>query len=413
MYNDYLDQQVHLLNEQYYGKNAMTLAMEDTFSKIKKKIKEDKHGNLDAKTCIKYAKELEKYLKELFNFKTAIVEITNIGSINAFTYAKTFNDTFKGPLTHKEKNKKYGGIRYTDEANRALQVTLSLEIIRKEEMTPAILTAILLHEIGHNFYIENTLAFRIDSFLAGIVMFGTNTNEIKAIDNTITRIIRNNPIYQKIKGLQSMLKRFNGYVMSLAIIVLNASGIFNGMSYVIKIMRDASTMVNPLIAAIKLNTYSNELFADNFATTYGYGPEVAEFSRIFALDTTGFELLDSWNKESKFIKTINDMLLNYTDLFNSFNIFKDRASEVTRAYDQLNYLKKNLNDVKDSKQKECIKKDIELVEKSIERLEQELKEPENSFKNIKFDHAVKNKGELAYRIRKRHYDDNGNWKNLI
>ena len=120
-------------------------------------------------------------------------------------------------------------------------------------------------------------------------------------------------------------------------------------------MKDASAMVNPLTASIKLNTYSNELFADNFATTYGYGPEVAEFSRIFALDSTGFELLDSWNKDSKFMKTMNDMLLNYTNLFDSFNIFKDRASEITRAYDQLNYLKNNLNDIKDKKQKECIK----------------------------------------------------------
>lgn len=402
-----------ILNEQYYGKNTKTLEMEKIFANIKKDMEKSSSKELYNADCRKYEKEFEKVLKELFNFKEVSFDIKNIGSINAYTLAKTADDFFAGPLTNKEVNKKYGGIRYTDEANRALMVTISLEIIRKEECTPAILTAVLLHEIGHNFYIEDTMVFRIDTLITSIFTFGYTINSVKFFSASLTNYFKDTAFWSFLRNIKSILMRYIGYINSLQYVFYGAMSL---ASFNFDIFINAMKMLNPLNIIFTENTYNNELFADNFATSYGYGPEIAEFSKIFNLNSTGFELLDSFNNKNNFFKFLNDIFLKNRAIFDSIDPFKNRASEVTRVIDQLNYLKANLKDIKDKNKRKAIEKDIASIEKTLKEFEKASNDPVsvqryNKLKNsFAFD---RNGGELAYRVRRRHYDVKGNWKNLI
>ena len=111
------------------------------------------------------------------------------------------------------------------------------------------------------------------------------------------------------------------------------------------------------------------------------------------------------------------ILLTFSDVILLYGLRDtNRASEVTRVIDQLNYLKANLKDIKDKNKRKAIEKDIASIEKTLKEFEKASNDPVsvqryNKLKNsFAFD---RNAGELAYRVRRRHYDVKGNWKNLI
>lgn len=436
MYNDYLEQQVHLLNEQYYGKNAMTLEMEKIFGELKEELNKTVIGEIPHDRILVYEKRLIKCIKELFNFKQVNLNIVNIGSTNAFTLSASLEDTFKGLLTDKEENKKYGGIQYTDNANRALTAVISLEIIRKKEFTPAMLVAVLLHEIGHNFFIENSISYRCDMILlaymiislphettnlligkAFTVMLTSNTGRV--VLNNVTNKIKDTKIAALIIQITSALLRIDGFSKTINTIkdvgrLIKSNPIKKS---IMSIIRQIDYLMRfPLEIFSTLKGYNDEIFADNFATSYGYGKEIVEVSKVFALDSTGLEFLDSFRNLNFATKLLTDFCLKLGRIFEQINIFKKdgHSNAATRMIDQLNYLEANLNDIKSPEKRKAIENDLKQVKKVINEFEKEIKnDPGQLATRILNEPSLKIGGELSYKIRGTHYDDNGNWKNLI
>lgn len=385
--NEILKEQNMILQEQYYGKNKKTLEMEKVFERLKEDC-----TSLSGSNYIKYEKQLEKIIKELFNFKSVMVTIKDIGSINAYTYSNNLSNVSSGMLTFKEKNKKYGGIQYTDKANRAMDVTISLEIIRKEEMTPAMLTAVLLHEIGHNFFIEDSLAFIGDELLITVSSPFNSINSFKSIRNLINDRFRNTSLGKISKTIVNAINRLYGHISTLIVCFNLGVTLTNPIGVIIN-------NVKKMIPFGNLSTYNNELFADNFATSYGYGPEVAKLANVFANNSIGVEDIDNSFKTSEFSKKLFIMYKDVLTAFNSINPIALRSNEYTRVTDQLKYLKENLKDIKNPKQKKSIEYDIKCVEATLKDFE------ENGSTMLKFN-------DVAYNVRKPERK-NGNWRNLI
>jgi Peptidase family M48. len=415
---NYLKEQNRILNEQYYGKNAITLKIEQEFALMKQSESDTRKtvstmGNVEAMN--KHARVIEGYLKDLFNFKTVSVTIADIGTINAYTYSVSIEDIVNKPLTNKTKNTKYGGIMYTDEANRALKVVLSNEIICKPEMTPAVLTAVLLHEIGHNFYIEDTISFTVSqsimlivSLLAPNLLFMTS-NFFKGIHNNLTQGFKDTTLANVLSTINNNVARLGGLAISILTLYIPFTNLNNPFLNYIK--NAFSALSNPLILFQNQNTYNNELFADNFATSYGYGPEIIEMSRIFN-DEYGTEMLDKWAAQNKWVKAYIDYATNFSSMFSTYDFFRSRAGDATRSLDQISFLKANLKNIDNSDQRAAIKKDLDNAKKNLEVFKKEV-EACKEYSDIRAKTSFDRGGEVAYTIRDRHYNDKGNWKNMV
>lgn len=411
-------QRYQILSEQYYGKNKMTLKMEEEFKGLKKLL--STHTELTVagnKEIRQYADNLENHIKELFNFKNVRVDITNIGEINAYTYSKTVSDIIKKPLYNKEENKKYGGIQYTDDANRSCVITMSIEMIKHKDFTPGMLTCVLLHEIGHNFYIENSISFIVARSAAIMTL---SMLPAKAV--TMTNIGRNfnikfNKFFDK-SALGPYIKIINNATMQIkgvqnSFVALSfITGAFNiGFNLLFKLIGLILELpFLPFSLATKSNVYNDELFADNFATSYGYGPERIQISKV-SDSSFSTSILNKATKLSV-IKMLVGALTDIPTMFDRVNILSDRASNATRALDQVKYLRANLKSIENAEQRESLKRDLEASEKALESYKNHLTMTRFIRKGLN-KKIIDKGGDLSYKMRKRRYDSNGNWKNLI
>lgn len=412
MYNEEF-KKYQMLSEQYYGKNKMTLAIEKEFEIIKDILIKGGSTNITSITEVdSHVENIALYLKELFNFYKVDITVKNIGTFNAYTFAVSAGDIGKGPLYGKEKNKKYGGIQYTDEAKRNCVVTLSVEIIKHEKVTPAMMTAILLHEIGHNFYIENTISFTVTHSIFLLtncicpVFTLLTTNTGKGIMINIRSYFKDSIIAKYFKLVSNAFQQINSVLISISVVTGAVSTFLRNFD----ILRNISMVIaNPATLFTNQNTYNNELFADNFATSYGYGPEIITMSKMFD-ESFYTETLQNASK-NKFTKAFLDIALNMPKITNNFDIFKNRADTATRAIDQIKYLEANLNNIENKEHREYLKKDIQLAKKQLEEYQKGIDDMpiQSSINKTTFN----NGGELAYTMRQRHYDNKGSWKNLI
>ena len=136
-----------IINETYYGKNPMLLECEAAFQEMKDLLKQGKTPNDSAAS-----KKLERNIAQLFGFENARYKLLpNNISGNSFTtpfywdYSKNYKDSFFDLV--KDKN----GIRFKNPKGKTIFIYLYNECLRN--MTNEELVAIMLHEIGHNFFL--------------------------------------------------------------------------------------------------------------------------------------------------------------------------------------------------------------------------------------------------------------------
>lgn len=154
------------------------------------------------------------------------------------------------------------------------------------ELTPAELTACLIHEVGHNFdntisaYLFDTLFWAIDLAFSGGIMrlFGP---EVMFFQQTIGKLLDKTKIWPALWGVHDLTIKY------LSILL----GPIGKVSKLSNIAQAVSMNPNPglLIGGFR---FESEAFADNFAASYGYGPEVIsmadKFDRLGLITNKGF-----------------------------------------------------------------------------------------------------------------------------
>lgn len=245
------------LLEIYYEKNQNLEKIEEIIEKIQSKYTiKDKANKINKDPLFK---ELGNIIKTEFGFKkvSVSVNIDQDESVNAFCIPIKQSLFGQYAAAYTISNK---GIKYKPEANAHTIFIFTKAILFNIGMTPKELTAILLHEIGHNFMdavmpLEAPILFLTDYFIINI--------------KTIDRLKHNKPVEDIYKEGKSLVDKSVKFLHCFALCL----PFINYMAGLIAHKTNIILTIEGIITG--LFGYTNEKFADNFAANYGYGPELA------------------------------------------------------------------------------------------------------------------------------------------
>lgn len=356
--------------EYYAGKTKELLKCEGYLQKIIDDVLANKDSVTKRAIITKdneWNKKLEKELANFFGVKEINIH-WSAGKINAFTLVP---NVF---FVHSHKNALEAG----KTSSLKMHVCVYEDLIADANLTAAEIMAVLLHEIGHNFYfcpimtgvqIFYTIMSMgmplLSSFLSKIVFYAS-----WAIEDIIKKVLP--PVYSAMASFSSFMndiKRFIAPVKTAEMVVKLVSG----SAYIVA--------KNPLNGILK---YGDEEGADSFAARYGYGPEQSSALRkMHMVENTAY---------GKALKNGGTGMSLYHD-FNQLSIdiilmcaMEPHPNESQRASSMLKKLKRDLTS---GQYPDGMKKDLE---QEIERMEKMY--------NI----AAKNSSESSTQVRKAWYD---------
>jgi hypothetical protein len=349
-----------LLSEAYYGKNPVLKKIEGLVENIRLKIIANPY--YDA-TADKDNKEIERLFKSLFNFEEFFIQWhKNQANANAMTLpvGLMLTTSYATYDIKKEKN----GIRFKDPKGKIGMFHSFNSLFSLTGITSAQWVAVMLHEIGHNFYIggyayvvKKLLIIR--NLIDIIVQLGISKNPeyINYLINVLTswlmattvtgrkitiniqKFIEKYPALKNISDVISTIFAMYSDALSLMFGMINSFFIATG-AWVIQLPAVAIGSVVNLIDSIIFDSYRDEKFADNFATSYGYGVELATTAQSFGN-------VGSMSAVEKFIQEIPV----YNELYNA-NRFIIRSiggigechpDDYQRVSDQAKMLRSELN----------------------------------------------------------------------
>ena len=277
-------------------------------------------------------KELRDTFKEFTNANRVEVEIDDMGS--CFTIPPQYNPPPKFTLSKK-------GIQFTNNNNVYICINVNPKWIFKCKthddigLNPRELTAILLHEIGHNF---SHSVIPIHDLLETIKL-------AIQLRNMETLQMNSDGELKSVDGIKSVLKQ------NLQKILDNSSGMIeNGKLLFSGLLSSLST--------VNRERYLDEKIADSFATTFGFGKDLS--SGLSKLDRY---FLRNANKDSTLLGGVLLGSLSMAIIV----LFDEHPQDVTRMHSQIEQLEYELenNSGLSKKDKEQMRKDIRGIKTVI------------------------------------------------
>lgn len=341
------------VNETYFGKSKELEIIEKSFDKaIQSKDK------IDASSLGIVAKQLQKK----FGFDNVSIGIDKTPGLNAYTYIDIAD-------IKKMKIK-------TSEGYKALPGnTCSILIVFSPAMLSGVLsgkelTAITLHEIGHQFASKRILNSSSLRYMASYIRGLSELDKIIRIASQETNSIAD--MFMMIRRVISKLTEDAVFAIKYVINTLillkdilktptlkdtyNLIGDSTKFNRIINYINNFDKVKKP----IKVHDLEEEM-ADSFATIYGYGPELASaLTKIEASDID--EEFDPYDNSfyNLYIYIPIYTLLSYICTSDSGIAIQTSR----RVYAQLLTLRKEMNDIKtDAKTKKRILADIDELEK--------------------------------------------------
>lgn len=262
------------LSEAYYGKLPEFVELEKAFEGLIKRAKADDYRKCNPN---KYPenKKIQKIFTKVFGFKESFLYWEPFAVANAYTYSLNaflvFTD--KKKLIEKRPDKGF----YDTSHDTLLTVYVSTGLLEKE-LSARELIAVILHEIGHNFDYSNYHKFQMilwsifDWAIPGeIASNKNNTNDMKdafyiKISEEGDKIYKNqrkrNLLARRMKDQERKYykwsKRLDGFIGTLI------------LPFQIVIF----LLFSPIEPIFNIGGEKSEIFADSFATAYGYGSEL-------------------------------------------------------------------------------------------------------------------------------------------
>ena len=308
-----------LLNESYYGKNVYTDRIESVFAETLKTPEKDNKANL-------LIKELEDALSD---FSGATINIDLDKDCICYTIPVHYTKTPSIKVTKE-------GIKFTTPNECLIMVTFSPYLIFKDNhghnlLNPGELTAVVLHEIGHN-------------FLDSVIPLGNAVENLKraVMVKTKVKMKASNPeSYKQDNDFVQMIKDSIDFLKTYR--PDSFYDVFQTGSIAVK------QVIANLIPFRDPNEYLDEKYADSFAVSYGYGKELAS-----ALKKLEYTIAKKNDKESNITSLIGGMMALMLEL-----LFDEHPNTMARMQNTLTQLEYELNHGKyDAKTKAEIKKQI-------------------------------------------------------
>lgn len=374
------NQEKSILQEVYFGKTKELQKIENQLDIFRNKYMDryvfNTHVNSDT-DLLKFNRMVENY----FGFGTFSLGITNQPIVNAYTLPIDYRlDTNTSEELLVDKNT----FKFRKEADYCCLVYTYSGIIFNPHYTTDEVFALILHEIGHNFFgcinqkntplVDLYKAFLCVNLLYGnlTVLFTTNLS-MKVLTNLDIKLRENNSIITSLLDYYGQMCDVISTVLGYAFKIANFLS-FNTLSVVMalidKIFSIVKTSKNPIDIVVNLimfpTNYRNERLADNFPTMYGYGNSLAS-----ALN----KMEDHKSSPSKISNEFNKIplvstLYNLNALVPSILLtgLDEHPQHIARAQDQLNLLKYEIaKENLDPKMKKVILADIKAIESQMQK----------------------------------------------
>ena len=382
------------LSESYYGENDNLEEIDLCFKRIIFITKGRDDPNTKDLKIAKEMKSIQGHIAKLFNFEEVSISwIQQDLAANAYTFPVLYSSPLEFDFETIEDG---NGLRWKNAGGKTLIATMYSSLVTLSDLNERELTGVLLHEIGHNFYVKSFAHLCIGKALSiyYLLTFFTVLGSDKYSNDT------------KLSFLLMKLKKFNAYMGGNSNHPVNAAFTRAMTSFIdtfemmvvlvmsfmpFKIIDVLSRTlgriaIDPITILSNIDKliygYDNEKYADNFATAYGYGKEVASTETKFARKAT---VLDVLCKESPIIAVYLDFFRVQTTVL-SF-IFDPHPQTAFRIYDQAKMLESELE------------KNKNLPPKSRAKMLEDIKFIKNQYDNISNEYKNNNKYFTEYFIK--------------
>ena len=399
-----------VLNEAYFGKTKGVLKIEKALGALRRKYMGQyfsKDINLDPGID-----DVCRAIEDAFGFGLVQFEVCIEAGINAFTIPIGTSVDARGSKYMEVDTT--NGYRYNKQANFAVMLFITSGLFLNESFTDGEITAVILHEIGHNFttsaidYVGNINV--LNNVLIGLYSFGIHTI---ALSNVVKRasINFNNYMAKTFRRLAEVYNAFKSVIGTWRYILteyFKFGEFMNNVTMPFTIM--ASTIATnvwnrvinyALFPTRFLTGYDDERFADSFATMYGYGPEIqTALEKVHDRKTSVYEA-------DKFINS-SPLLANYVDLFKlpvlfiiyAFDEHPELPARMKNACTQIEYDLKNHHYRPAMKAR--IKHDLKVMQANLakyEKINTDVTENPKAIKEMYYQWLLENfDGDLKHNV---------------
>lgn len=375
------------LNEVYFGKTKEVLYIEKCIRDLRAKYIGEMFSIDVHQDPLKY--KLANAIEEAFGFGCVEIRFMSTGMINMATIPIGYQiDTISSRYL---KVSRSGGYKFDKRGDFAAIFLIFTGLFFNEELTDSEITAVLLHEIGHNFttaqdpingvlqkiYLIYTLAnigmYDPQSMIISTAAQSSAGAKLQVwFDNLRNREI---PVIGKIAGMIDLVFGIRNTIVYqilsikkvLSTIVLGPIG--NLLHTVFEMfIRNPSRAFYELTKGIWYLTgmgYSDEQFADSFATMYGYGPEMV--SALKKMDKLGVIKNDIATDIIRNVPVLNNWYqLSAIPAYMVVTAFDPHPNSAARLMNCLDQLEADMDEPgTNPKLKKHLAKDIKVLREAV------------------------------------------------
>lgn len=399
------------LNEYYFGGNSALDKAEKCLDRLRSDFLNINTVTEDF-TAHPANIELKGHLCEVFGFADILLDMTITGGLEIFTIptsldAVTVSDNIKG--SKQLTTNKYG-IAFTKKAAVVPFIKFNPLAFRTMDLNAREALAIILHEIGHNFFPRDIkqsalrgtyVTTRILNYIisrreAGVdidynTIITTIIKEMYPINvavtglNTMLNYVRNNPATKNVVRILNLALEvfliYKNEMDTLTSLIVTFQDLFSSWGRSLNswaLMSAFNICSFGWIDTIYIS-YDNEKFSDNFATSYGYGPDlVSGLSKCekYIQSSRGSTVVSEIVNADKTGSLRSVMtLISLPRMILSHALMDCHPSTNARVIDQLKMLKKEFN--KSDLSPAARKKILDDIER-MERVHNEYFQPQKS-----------------------------------
>lgn len=357
------------VHEVYFGKNKYLLEAEKVLGRLRKNYLGADEVKLNkAKEILEFNRLMEK----AFKLECFCLTVIHSGLFNANTLA--IGTVIDAPNYKGVKSNEIG-FNWDYIKDSTIIVNVNSGLLTNSNITDGEVMAVILHEIGHNFDTSISSFCRGSSYIIKVLALITMPIGILTNPDTTIQLTRGGRRWYT-NLLRDWREKGNIFVDLIDSFRYAFSKILTLVAVPMHMFMNIRSMLTPMIPLIDISTaeqlalgalkFRSEALADNFATAYGYGPELQSFMVKLKYKAGGWadeELM----RNIPVIGTWLDLSNMPTHIIQS--IVADHPDYAFRCKDQINMLKRELDrsDL-DPKMKGIIRNDIKEIEKSLNKL---------------------------------------------
>lgn len=359
-----LDEAVRLtaLQEAFVGKEPVS-KIQKAMDKIVTYLETTPNGRINDTPL---DRDLEKAIKDVFGFGYVDVFWSDAPSLIGGPYtipnATIFHINESKSFTYGKNSRGF----YDKDHELHCVIHINRDVIVNAHLTSAELTAVLLHEIGHNFdYSPYKMLLAMISVLQ--LLYGN----IAVLSNwAISELAPLSSLYPRLRNLDAViadvLPPFRYFTRFLYAIGSGATkftlAALSPLNFITNI--PIALINSPFTYIANIFTRKGERFADSFAAMYGYGPEIASGLDKIIGEAMG---MNDITYNIPVLKTLYDLSLLNQEIV-TFALGGHESNQ-RRMINMMNMLKKDLEDpnISPSMKKE-IRREIDRSQKTYEQM---------------------------------------------